>query len=284
MTTATGITLEETSGISFLQVDNDFASARISLFGGHVLSYIPKSDNIDRLWLSPHAHMDGKKPIRGGVPVCWPWFSHDHGQEKGSLPSHGFLRSQNWTLSESDDIDEGTRIVLAPSFTRAAGFEHDSDVTLTITVGRTLDITLKTTNTGESPFTFNAALHSYFYVPDIHHTSLSGLNSKYADKNDDGAIKASPSPYLIEGEVDRIHDCEDSTVKINVDETPLTTVHHANNDSVVVWSPWQGAASITDMDAFGFVHMICIETAVTKGKSLAAGESHQLTQKIDPVT
>lgn len=283
MTTAISITLEETSGISFLQVDNDFASARISLYGGHVLSYIPKSDAIDRLWVSPYAHMDGKKPIRGGIPVCWPWFSDDHGREKGSLPSHGFLRTQVWQLSESGDSDEGTRIVLTPSFTRAAGFEHDSDVTLTITVGRTLDITLTTTNTGVSPFTFNAALHSYFYVPDIHHTSLGGLNSKYSDKNDDWAIKASPSPYLIEGEVDRIHDCEDTTVTICVDDAPLTRVHHANNDSVVVWTPWQGAASITDMDAFGFVHMLCVETAVTKGKALAAGESHHLTQTIDPV-
>lgn len=283
MTTATSITLEETSGISFLQVDNDFATARISLFGGQVLSYIPKSDNIDRLWLSPYAHMNGKKPIRGGVPVCWPWFSDDHGQQKGSLPSHGFLRSQIWTLSDSDDIDEGTRIVLAPSFTRAAGFEHNSDVTLTIIVGRALDIVLTTTNTGESPFTFNAALHSYFYVPDIHHTSLRGLDGKYSDKNDGWAIKPSPSPYLIEGEVDRIHDCKDTPVTIDIDDAPLTTINHANNDSVVIWTPWQGAASITDMDAFGFVHMLCVETAVTKGKSLASGESHQLTQNIAPV-
>lgn len=283
MTSAGSITLEESGGISFIQVENAFATARISLFGGHVLSFVPKSDNTDRLWLSPHAFMNGKKPIRGGVPVCWPWFADAHGKEKGSLPSHGYLRTQIWKLRDSEDTDECTRVVLSPSYTRAAGFEHDSDVSLTIAIGRTMEITLSTKNTGVSPFTFNAALHSYFYVSDIHHTSLTGLGSDYTDKNDDWAVKAAPSPYLIEGEVDRIHDSQDSTVTINVDEQPFTRVHHSNNDSVVVWTPWQGAASITDMDAFGFAHMLCVETAVTQGKTLSVGETHTLSQVIDPV-
>ncbi|GGW76992.1 D-hexose-6-phosphate mutarotase [Alteromonas halophila] len=283
MTLASGITLDDTSGISFIEVDNDHATARISLYGGHVVSFIPKSDNTERLWLSPHAHMDGKKPIRGGVPVCWPWFSDDHGRDKGALPSHGFLRSQMWKIAQSEASPEGTRIVLCPAFTRADGFEHDSDVQLTVTVGRSLTISLTTTNTGVAPFTFNAALHSYFYVPDIHHTSITGIESDYTDKNDNWAVKPAPSPYLIEGEVDRIHSGSDKTVTVNIDASPFTAVHHANNDSVVVWTPWQGAASITDMDAFGFVHMICIETAVTKGHTLAAGASHSLTQTIEPL-
>ncbi len=282
MTTETSISFEEHSGITYLVVENDFASARISLFGGQILSFVPKSDNIDRLWVSPHAFLDGKKPIRGGVPVCWPWFADDHGRGKGTLPSHGFLRTQNWHLAQSADDEKGTHLILTPGFTRAAGFEHDSSVRLSVSVGRVLEIALTTTNTGVSAFTYNAALHTYFYVPDIHHTSLTGLHSQFTDKNDNWAVKKAPTPYLFEGEIDRIHDCGDCSVTINIDDEPLTHVHHANNDSVVIWTPWQGAASITDMDAFGFVHMVCVETAVTQGKTLSPGDAHTFKQTIDP--
>ena len=71
MTLVDSITVSEAGGLTFLDIENDLASAKISLFGGHVLSYIPKSDNQERLWLSPHAYLNGERPIRGGIPVCW---------------------------------------------------------------------------------------------------------------------------------------------------------------------------------------------------------------------
>lgn len=282
MPPVSSVTVSESNGLTFLDVSNALASARISLFGGHVLSYIPKSDEKERLWVSPHAYLNGERPIRGGIPVCWPWFSDDHGREKGALPAHGFLRTQVWKLVNSEDTDNGTSIKLAPSFTRAEGFENDCKVTMLINVGETMEVSLITENSGVVPFEFNCALHSYFHVDHIQKTQLNGIEGDYKDKLDDWAVKPTPTPYTITGETDRIHLAPIEVAEIEVDGSPFTDVLSQGNDSLVVWNPWQGAASISDMDAFGYKHMLCVETSLTQGKTLAPGESHTLKQTILP--
>jgi glucose-6-phosphate 1-epimerase len=283
MSIASSINMDESSGITYLNIDNDFAQAKISLYGGHVLSYIPKSDATERLWLSPHAVKNGDKPIRGGVPVCWPWFSDDHGRAKGDLPAHGFLRSQVWKIVSSQDTPEGTELIMSPSYTRADGFEYDCDVTLTVFVGATLTLSLQTVNKGLVPFTFNTALHTYFQVANIADVQLDGLIGDYKDKNDNWAVKTTPPDYRIEKETDRIHLDPAKQVVIKENTKPFTRINSSGHDSIVVWNPWQGAASISDMDAFGYKHMICVESACTQNISLAPDEQHTLTQIIHPV-
>ena len=283
MSITQGIEISEISGITFLNIDNDAASARISLFGGHILSYIPKADNQERLWLSPHANLTGEKPIRGGIPVCWPWFSDDHGREKGTLPAHGILRSQAWQLANSETTAEGTHVELVPSYTRADGFEYDCEVSLHVWVGETLKVELATRNTGIVPFTFNTALHTYFQVEDIQKVTLEGIDGQYKDKTDNWALKDTPSPYDITGETDRIHLTDSARTEIKQHGAAFTAVESSGHDSLVVWNPWQSAATISDMDAFGYKHMICVETAVTQDKVLEPDETHRLVQTIVPV-
>ncbi|WP_414827673.1 D-hexose-6-phosphate mutarotase [Alteromonas sp. H39] len=280
MTIASSVTVNESQGITFLDIDNPLASGRISLFGGHVLSYIPKHDGKERLWLSPHAFLNGERPIRGGIPVCWPWFSDDHGKEKGELPSHGFLRSQVWQLKSSEDTDDGTRVVLTPSFTRGDGFEYDCKVSLIVVFGKCLSVSLETRNTGIVPFTFNQALHSYFAVPDINKVSLEGVTGKYKDKLQNWAVLDTPSPYTFSGETDRIHVEPINTITLNSEKRPVTEVQSQGHDSVVIWNPWRGAATMSDMDAFGYTHMLCVETACTKGVTIEPGNSHTMTQTV----
>ncbi|WP_137166810.1 D-hexose-6-phosphate mutarotase [Salinimonas lutimaris] len=280
MSIAQSIQVSEVSGVTFLDIDNAFATARVSLFGGHILSYIPKQDGQERLWLSPHAVLSGEKPIRGGIPVCWPWFSDDHGREKGQLPAHGYLRSQVWKIQHSEDTDSGTLLVLRPTFTRGNGFEYDCNVSLTIEVAETLTVTLKTTNSGLVPFTFNTALHSYFQVDDIQHVTLTGIEGEYKDKLENWAVKTTPQPYKISGETDRIHQHATPEVVISEKDLARTRVVSSGHDSMVIWNPWLGAASIADMDAFGYKHMVCVETACTDGVTLAPQDSHSLVQTI----
>ncbi|APD90246.1 D-hexose-6-phosphate mutarotase [Alteromonas mediterranea] len=282
MPPVSSVTVSESNGLTFLDVDNALATARISLFGGHILSYVPKSDDKERLWVSPHAYLNGERPIRGGIPVCWPWFSDDHGREKGALPSHGFLRTQVWKLIDSKDDDSGTTIELSPSFTRADGFENECNVSMVIKVGNTMDVSLITENTGVAPFEFNCALHTYFHVDHIQHTLISGIEGQYKDKLDNWALKATPTPYAITGETDRIHLAPIKTADIEVDGNAFTQVVSEGNDSLVVWNPWQSAASISDMDPFGYKHMLCVETSLTQGKTLAPSECHTLKQTIVP--
>ena len=282
MPPVSSVTVSESNGLTFLDVSNAFASARISLFGGHILSFIPNSDGKERLWVSPHAYLNGEHPIRGGIPVCWPWFSDDHGREKGALPAHGFLRTQVWKLINSAETENGTTITLSPSFTRAEGFENDCSVTMIIAVGKTMEVSLITENTGVAPIEFNCALHTYFHVDDIQNTQINGIEGQYKDKLDDWGLKETPHPYTITGETDRIHLVPVKTAEIEVDGIIYTEVISKGNDSLVVWNPWQSAASISDMDPFGYKHMLCVETSLTQGKTLAPGESFALEQIIVP--
>ncbi|MFC3093561.1 D-hexose-6-phosphate mutarotase [Alteromonas sediminis] len=277
MTVSTFVQESRRGELATLIIDNALGRAEIALFGAHVLSFTPHHDNRQRLWLSPHADLSGKKPIRGGVPLCWPWFSNDHGREQGELPSHGFLRSQIWSLTDTEQKDETTTVTLTPDHTRSDGFDYSADVTLTVTVGRELEVALTTTNTGKEAFTFNAALHTYFNVDNIAETRLEGLTGKYKDKVSNWAEVETPSPYTFSRETDRIHldKAEQTTLCMNAHQT---LIRHYGHDSIVVWNPWGSAASISDMDAFGYKHMLCVETAITQGAVLQPLDSRTLKQ------
>lgn len=282
MELAESITIRNNEDIAFIDIANEHASATISLFGGHVLSYVPSIDNQERLWLSPYAYLNGERSIRGGIPICWPWFGNLFPDNHPDLPSHGFLRTQHWKIRHSEESDKGTTIVLAPSFTRAKGFEHECNVELTIFVGATLDVSLMTENTGNEAFSFTGALHTYFEVESITTTVIEGITESYIDKLDAGAQKPAPDPYRITAETDRVHLQSDSASVIRCKDNIIARVEHQNNDSIVVWNPWQSAASISDMEPFGYQHMLCVETAITQGTTLKPGERHTLIQRIDP--
>ena len=268
------------NGIEYLIIENEVATCRISLFGGHVLSFIPKRDNRDRLWVSPLAFLNGERPIRGGVPVCWPWFSDDHGQEKGELPAHGFLRTQHWAVKQTDSTETLSKVVLIPGTTKCKGFEFDASVELIVEVGESLTMTLVTENTGDVPFSFNCALHTYFDVENIKDVELKGLYGEYKDKLSDWEILNTPTAYTIEGEVDRIHLEAIPSVVIERDQSDYIAIESSQHDSLVVWNPWQGAATMSDMDAFSYKQMVCVETAITQGKQLLPGEKCAMRQKV----
>lgn len=264
-------------GLTLINVDNQSASAVLSLYGGHMLSFVPRADNRERLWLSPDAVMDGTKAIRGGIPVCWPWFGN---HQQPGLPAHGYLRTQPWTILRIDDNAKCTELVLQPTQASGKGFIGEADVSLLIRVSEQLSISLVTRNTGHSLFEFSAALHSYFSVSDISQVQIQGLSGQYIDKTQQNNLQPTPCPYAISGETDRIHLCiaDEALLEDNAQQTVIGSSGH---DSIVVWNPGpQKAAEMADMPQQEYQHMLCIETAVTQGKTLQSGETHTLTQII----
>ncbi len=161
------VCLQKHQDVDVLQINNDLASASISLFGGHLLSFTPHHDKRERIWVSEQAIFDNQTPIRGGVPVCWPWFSNAHNQNRDDLPSHGFVRTQPWTIKSITEENGGTRVVLAPEESTGPGWAYQCDLTLTFDINKELSISLETLNKGESSFSLNCALHSYFKIDDI---------------------------------------------------------------------------------------------------------------------
>lgn len=273
-----GVKLQTTDGqVDTLVVENDLAMARISLFGGHVLSYIPHSDARDRLWMSGNAILDGSKAIRGGIPICWPWFG-DH--PSGNFPAHGYVRTQQWQVVGCEDQSIGTIVKLKPESALGAGLDGELDLLLTITVGEVLTLELTTTNIGANALAFGAALHSYFDIEDIGLTELRGLNGEFLDKTESYASKVTPEVYLFQKETDNVHL---SPVTHTVIHTPKfdVDVESMGHDSIVVWNPWiEKSTAMADMKDDSYRSMLCVEAAITQGKTLAAGEQHSLIQTI----
>lgn len=272
---------EKIDDIEILTVKNQFAEAQVSLFGGHLLSFKPRTDNRERLWLSEKAIFNNSKPIRGGVPVCWPWFSDSHNQPDADLPSHGWVRNQAWDIIETRESAEGTYLLIAPNTSNGPGFQGQATLKLSILVGKTLTLDLITENVGEQAFSFTCALHTYFSVKDIEHTQLSGLDGVYKDKTRNWQTFDTPTPYIFNSETDRVHLSTPKRVHFNADEDNQTQVFSHGHDSLVVWNPWQqNSIKMADMADDSFKTMLCVETAVTQGKTLQSGERHSLRQII----
>ena len=243
--------------IEMLIIDNDHAHATISLFGGHV---------------------DGQHPIRGGVPICWPWFGA-HASESG-LASHGYVRTQNWHVVDCADEPEQTVVRLKPSTTQGEGFEGETQLSLVLFIGRELRIQLVTENTGSEPLSYTSALHTYFNIDDINHCELTGLDGDYLDKLQDYQRISTPIPYTFNEETDRVHLVTPESLTI-VSGNIKTHIQSNGHDSIVVWNPWADKSkSMQDMEDQGYKNMLCVETAVTQGQQVLPGQSHTLEQVI----
>lgn len=303
------ITLIKRGQVDVLHIENQHAIAQVALFGAHVLSFKPKSDNRERLWLSETAIFDNRTPIRGGIPICWPWFSDAHNQPRNDLPSHGFLRNQIWQLDESKEDSDVTRLYLSPTTTKGPGWDYDCQCGLTIEIGKTLKISLHTTslenhgqplepenhgqplenNHGQAlekdhldhrGLPINCAFHSYFAVNNIENTKLRGLEGVYLDKTQNWKCLSTPEPYVFCAETDRIHLTK--TPKVTISDDFETHIYSQGHDSIVVWNPWSKInQKMKDMHDNGYQNMLCVETAITQPHFLLPGEHMVLIQNIE---
>lgn len=265
--------------VTLLDVRNAHASATISLFGAQVLSFIPAHDGRERLYLSKTARLDGSKSIRGGIPVCWPWFGA-HKQDS-TQPAHGYMRTRQWRLIESQENAEQTVLLLQAEDSSGPGFSGAARLQLQISIGASLEVQLRTTNIGTQAFPLSCALHTYFAVQDIRLTRVEGLQGQYSDKTRDWAHFASPVPYGFSEETDRIHLEPAAQVDIIDADGARTRVGSSGHDSIVVWNPWtECARNFPDMEAQDYTKMLCVETALTQGYALAPGQTHTLMQRV----
>ncbi|WP_374485801.1 D-hexose-6-phosphate mutarotase [Zoogloea sp.] len=251
----------------------DGAVALISLFGAHVLSWTPAGGE-DRLYLSPQAIFDGSTAIRGGVPVCFPQFA-----SLGPLPKHGFARNRRWevtTTRAGKDYAVATLRLSDDDATHAL-WPHAFTAEMSLSIGGDrLDMELEVENTGDAPFSFTAALHTYLKVREVEALSIEGLRGlEYRDSADGDRIKKETGVGLaIEGEVDRVYHGAPRTLLVREDRRAMG-VHTENFPDVVIWNPWEEkCAALADMPADGFRRMLCVEAAAVKEPvELAAGAS-----------
>lgn len=284
--------VEGEGGFAFIKIHNGKADALISLYGGQVLSY-QKPQQPDVFFLSDKAYYQHGKAIKGGVPICWPWFGND--PENKGRPAHGFARNSLWQLSASEQLANGDTCVelqLSPNESSRSLWPHDFLLSLKVTVGDELTLQLTTHNKDTRAVEITQALHTYFAVESIDTLRISGLeNLDYLDKaksNTGAEQKTQQGEIHIEGEVDRIYlqVPEQITLKHIAPSHSADTaisLQSKNNATAVVWNPWQQLCEQSaDLKPDDYQRFVCVETANAASDviKLAAGESFSLQARI----
>jgi D-hexose-6-phosphate mutarotase len=283
-----GVRLEQgPGGLERLVLRAAEGEAHVFLQGAHVSHFQPKGEK-PVLWMSGESRFEAGKPIRGGVPVCFPWFGPKAGSPEA--PMHGFARILTWTVSAvTREPDASLRAVLELSAEAAArgGFPHELALSLTVSVGRALRLALAVRNVNGAPATYEEALHSYFAVSDVRQVRIRGLEGVgYLDKT--AAMIRKPGetgPITIVAETDRVYLGTTGTVTI---EDPgwrrRIVVSKAGSATTVVWNPWIAKAkAMPDFGDDEWTGMVCVETANAgdDAVTLAPGASHVMTATIE---
>jgi len=269
-------------GIPVIEIKNPLAEAQISLQGAHLLSWIP-AGNSDVIWLSEEAKFLPGKSVRGGIPICWPWFGAH--QTNDSYPAHGFARTVMWELTGAEQLATGeTQLRFALHTERLDEqlqrmWPTETTAEYTITLGENLRLELKTTNNSNEDIIIGEALHTYFNVSDVRATQVEGLDGKeYLDKPDDFKRKKQNGLIEINEEVDRVYLQTSDDVFINNPQRKIK-ISKQGSDSTIVWNPWKTVAEkMGDLGEDGYLHMLCVESANAAENvvQLKAGQSHSL--------
>lgn len=273
-------------GLTRIAVATHDAEAQVYLHGAHVAHYQPRPQP-DVLFVSGKSWFEKDKPIRGGVPICFPWFGVRADDPKS--PNHGFVRLREWTVESIHQQSDGGMciVLLAQSDAETRKYwPHDFELRHRVTIGKTLTMTLATKNTGREPFTFEQALHTYFAVGDVRQVSVTGLeNTEYITKVEGLQRKRQGNePLRFASESDFVF--QNTTATCIIDDPVLNrriTIEKSGSRTTVVWNPWTAKAkAMPDFGDDEWPGMLCVETCAAGENAvrLEPGKSHELTAKI----
>ena len=271
-------------GLPKVLITSAVTKGEMYLHGGHVTSWLPNG-LADVLYCSPKTVWKDGRAIRGGVPVCFPWFGDK--ADNPEAPAHGFVRTKSWELIAIEKQDDGIAVTMetASDDDTRKWWPHDFALVCRSTFGSELTLSLTVTNTGGGSFSFEEALHAYFHVGDAEKASIEGLDGiRYIDKVDHFMEKLQTSDVRLSGETDRVylgtaHDLEIVDPVLN----RRILIRKQNSDNTVVWNPWaEKAAAMSDLGADEWKRFVCVETAnVGKGAvEVAPGHSHTMSVRI----
>lgn len=268
--------------IPVIEMKNDQASATISLQGAHLLSWKLHNED-DVIWLSKDATFAKGKSIRGGIPICWPWFGAH--ESNNSFPAHGFARTVLWQVIDTQKTSsDETQITF-----RLSTNQLDKDIQkmcpqetvaeYRLSISKTLNLELTTFNNSNEAITLGQALHTYFNIEDISNTTVYGLEDKtYLDKPDNFNSKTQNGPITINNEVDRVYLDTADDVTIDNKKRKIIIKKQGSN-STIVWNPWKDVADkMGDLGEDGYQQMLCVESANAADDTINinAGDSYSL--------
>ena len=264
----------EREGYALVTIDSPACTAELSLQGAQVLRWRPVLPGVtpaDVLWCAPLPPAGSNKAIRGGIPVCWPWFG-PHASDPAQ-PQHGLVRTAPWALTETAEKPSGIGVV----------FEHQAwgcSLRLEVNLGAELALALTTRNLGPEPRTITEALHTYFHVADVGAMTIHGFDGcTFRDNTDGGRPKCHSGTFTIARETIALFDTAPDIC--GIDDPKLgrrITLSRTGGRSTVVWNPGAAGDAISDLPSGGQQQFVCIESGNigANAVTIAPGAEHSL--------
>ncbi|HTZ58961.1 MAG TPA: D-hexose-6-phosphate mutarotase [Acidobacteriaceae bacterium] len=274
-------------GLPRVVVKTPAAVGEVYLHGAHLTSWFPVEAE-EVIFLSQHSQWQEGRAIRGGIPVCFPWFRNKVDDPRA--PSHGFVRNKSWQLDsvklEGDAVavsfstvsDEETR----------AWWPHDFRLEHRLGVGKELLQELVVSNTGSTTMRFEEALHTYYLVGAADQVRISGLDGvNYLDNTDSNREKRQAGEIAFTAQTDRAYMNTQHAVEIS-DPVLRRRIRltKENSRTTVVWNPWRtGAKTLSDLGDDGWRTMACVEASNMRDFAieLAPGQQHAMKTVIQLV-
>ena len=258
-------------GLPKILIETPWSSAEIYLHGAHVTHFQKKAE-APLLFLSQSSAFLADQPIRGGVPIIFPWFG-----PRGGLPSHGVARTAEWELAARSVRPDGT---VKLYFRLPAAIE----VEYVVTVGDTLAMELIVRNTSETDYSFESCLHTYFSISAIKAIAITGLaDTTYHDKVTGATRVESSAPLHIASEVDRIY--QDTTAAVEIHDPGLKRtirVEKSGSNSTVVWNPWLDKSQcMADFGDDEYLQMVCVESGNVAAHKITLAPAEIAVMKVE---
>jgi D-hexose-6-phosphate mutarotase len=267
------------AGLPLLLVDNPLGRAVIALQGAHLLAFQPAGRR-EMLWRSPRCVLQAGQPIRGGIPLCLPWF----GAGPDGRAMHGFARTLPWSLVSAGIQDDGATCLtleLAGDASVCALWPHAFAFRLDVVVGAELKLRMTAENRGAHAAPLAFAFHTYFAVADVAAASVAGLEgTTFIDKTDNFARKVQDGAVTISGVTDRIY--LDVPARQTLKDAAGEVAIESDTRCAVVWNAWNNDANIPDLGAGNHVGYLCVERGdvADRAVTLAPGAAYRTSMTL----
>lgn len=270
-------------GLKALRLRASGSEALIYLHGAHIAAF-RTSEHGELLWISDKAVYAAGKAIRGGVPLCFPWFGAH--PERPDFPAHGFARTQSFQFEGSEARGDSVvaELTLASGPETLGFFPHAFRARARISVGRELSLAFEVENSGDSDFSYELALHTYLGVSDVRNVEVSGLGGASFDDKVSGERERTQgeTPLRFDGETDRVYDSKARVTVLDLARKRRLVIDKTSSATTVVWNPWHDKARrMADFADDAWPSMLCVETANTgRHRILLSPESRHTTTTI----
>jgi glucose-6-phosphate 1-epimerase len=268
-------------GLARVDITSPLAHGQMYVHGAHVTSWRPAGSE-EVLFLSSKSRWEEGQAIRGGIPICFPWFRAK--ADDPHAPAHGFVRTRSWQLYSIVENNAGVAVTMfieSDEQTRR-WWPEEFRLLHRVTFGSELKLELVCINTGQNPLHFEEALHTYNRVADVGTVRLQGLDgTRFFDNTDSNKEKAQLGDVTVASQTDNAFvNTQNSVDLLDPKMHRRIRLQKANSSTTVVWNPWQeGASRLRDLGEGEWKQFLCVEASnITRAAvAVAPGQEHTVS-------